>query len=61
MQCKYCGYPDSLVVDTKHDEKNNQILRRRECIKCGIRYNTQENIRINPNYTTVPPKKVLER
>jgi transcriptional regulator NrdR family protein len=62
MQCKSCGYPDSHVVDTKRDERLNQIIRRRECIKCGVRYNTQEHIHSNkPNYKTPPPKQVLEK
>ncbi len=61
MICKSCGYPDSHVVDTKKDERLNQIIRRRECIKCGVRYNTQEHIHNRPNYKTPPPKKVLEK
>ena len=64
MQCKACNYPDSRVVDTTKDEKTNQIYRRRECIKCGVRFTTQEHLRDNYNnspYKTVPPKKVLEK
>lgn len=61
MLCKVCGYPDSRVVETTHDEKFNQIIRRRECVKCGVRYNTQEQIHSRPNYKTQPPKKVLEK
>ena len=64
MQCKSCGYPDSHVVDTKRDERLNQIIRRRECIKCGIRFNTQENFREDKKtseYKTPPPKKILEK
>ena len=61
MICKSCGYPDSHVVDTKRDEKLNQIVRRRECIKCGVRYNTQEQIHNRPNYKTAAPKKVLDK
>lgn len=61
MQCKSCGYPDSHVVETKKDERLNQIIRRRECIKCGVRYNTQENISTRPGYKTSSPKKVLDR
>jgi len=62
MQCKSCGYPNSHVVDTKRDERLNQIRRRRECIKCGVRYNTQEQIQSNnSNYKTTPPKQVIEK
>lgn len=42
MQCTKCRYPDSRVVDTKH-EQNDLIKRRRECIKCGNRFNTVES------------------
>lgn len=64
MQCKSCSYPDSRVVETTKDENLNQIYRRRECIKCGVRYTTQEHFRDNykrPPYKTPPPKKVLEK
>ena len=66
MQCKYCNYPDSKVVDTTHDDKNNQIYRRRECVKCGARYSTTEHFREGyklgrPPYKTTPPNKVLPK
>lgn len=64
MQCKSCNYPDSRVVDTTRDEKTNQIYRRRECIKCGVRCTTQEHFRDNYKYLpykTSPPKQVLEK
>lgn len=64
MQCKSCNYPDSRVVETTKDEKNNQIYRRRECIKCGVRYTTQEHFRDNYKirpYKTTPPKRVLDK
>ena len=64
MQCKSCNYKGSRVVETKPDEKTNQIYRRRECIKCGVRYTTQEHFRDNnkvSTYKTPPPKQVLEK
>lgn len=64
MQCKSCNYPDSRVVETRHDDKTNQIYRRRECIKCGVRYTTQEHLRETYQrqpYKTPPPKTVLEK
>jgi len=42
MLCPKCRYPDSRVVDTKHDQMDF-IKRRRECIKCGHRFNTMES------------------
>ena len=44
MQCRSCNYEHSRVVDTYANERTNQIIRRRECIKCGKRFSTQEHI-----------------
>lgn len=62
MLCKSCNYPDSRVVETTKDDRTNQIVRRRECIKCGVRYTTQENVRESYRpYKTSPPRQVLEK
>lgn len=64
MKCRTCGYEGSRVVDTNKDERTNQIYRRRECIKCGVRYTTQEHLRdtyIRSPYKTLPPKRILEK
>jgi transcriptional repressor NrdR len=64
MQCKYCNYPESRVVQTNKDFDLNQIYRRRECIKCGKRFSTQEHFRENykrPSYMTQPPQRVLAK
>ena len=63
MQCTACNYPDSHVVKTTHDDKTNQIYRRRECIKCGARFNTQEHFRESrrSEYKTPLPNKILEK
>lgn len=64
MLCQYCNYPDSHVVTTNHDDKTNQIYRRRECIKCGARYTTQEHYREDYKrapYKTQPPRSILEK
>lgn len=46
MQCKSCKYPDSKVVRTMHDTYNDAILyRRRECLRCGDRFTTKEELR----------------
>lgn len=44
MQCKHCAYPDTRVVYTKHDP-NSVTQRRRECVKCGLRFTTHEKVR----------------
>lgn len=42
MQCTKCKYENSRVVKIRHDEEAN-TLRRRECRRCGHRFNTKEN------------------
>lgn len=64
MQCRNCGYGESRVVDTNKDERTNQVYRRRECVKCGVRFNTQEHLRetyTRSPYKTPPPKRILEK
>jgi transcriptional regulator NrdR family protein len=48
MQCTHCKYPDSRVVYTHRDDKDH-IIRRRECMKCGMRYTTKEDLRSRDN------------
>ncbi len=45
MQCPTCKYPYSEVIDTRHDDKQQNIKRRRGCLRCGLRYTTQEQIK----------------
>lgn len=64
MQCKTCNYPHSRVVETRRNDNTNQVYRRRECTKCGVRFTTQEYIREKNKespYKTIPPKNVLEK
>jgi len=64
MNCQACNYPDSHVVKTTQDEKTNQIFRRRECIKCGARFTTQEHLRESTkrsDYKTPAPNKILHK
>lgn len=42
MKCPYCNFPDSKVIDSR--PKDNKIKRRRECINCGARFTTFEEI-----------------
>jgi transcriptional regulator NrdR family protein len=44
MLCPKCKYPDSHVIRTSRDY-DDIIIRQRECIKCGMRYKTQENLK----------------
>jgi len=45
MQCKGCGYSHSEIVYTRHDDKRNLINRRRQCLKCGLRFTTAEQLK----------------
>ena len=42
MKCPYCSFPDSKVIDSR--PKDNKIKRRRECINCGARFTTFEEV-----------------
>ncbi len=48
MKCKYCGFEDSKVIDSRLSEDGCSVRRRRECLKCGKRFNTFEE------YETIP-------
>ena len=41
MQCPYCLHQDTKVMDKRDSEGITR--RRRECLKCKKRFNTQEN------------------
>jgi len=42
MNCPYCGYYDSKVVDSR--DVNDGIRRRRQCLECGRRFTTYERL-----------------
>ena len=42
MDCPYCGYHDSKVIDSRNI--NEGIRRRRQCLKCGSRFTTYERL-----------------
>ena len=42
MNCPYCGYYDSRVIDSR--EMNDGIRRRRQCLKCDARFTTYERL-----------------
>jgi len=41
MPCPYCQNKHSKVIDTTHDTHGG-IRRRRECLKCGLRFSSYE-------------------
>ncbi|MBF8268236.1 MAG: ATP-cone domain protein [Dehalococcoidia bacterium] len=42
MRCPYCNYSESRVIDSR--EAPDGIRRRRECMQCGLRFNTYERV-----------------
>ena len=42
MNCPYCGYYDSKVIDSR--DINDGIRRRRQCLKCDARFTTHERL-----------------
>jgi len=42
MNCPFCGYQDSRVIDSR--EVNDGIRRRRQCLGCGSRFTTYERL-----------------
>ncbi len=42
MRCPKCGCDESKVVDSRPSESNDAIRRRRECVRCGMRFTTYE-------------------
>ncbi|HHY85432.1 MAG TPA: transcriptional repressor NrdR [Verrucomicrobia bacterium] len=44
MRCPRCGGQDDKVVDSRASREGATIRRRRECIKCGHRFTTYEEI-----------------
>jgi len=42
MNCPFCGYHDSRVIDSR--SVNNGIRRRRQCLSCNARFTTHEHL-----------------
>nr|UWI49218.1 transcriptional regulator NrdR [Clostridioides difficile] len=47
MQCPYCNYKESKVIDSRHTDLKS-IRRRRECELCKKRFTTYEKIETTP-------------
>jgi len=45
MNCPYCQYKDSKVIDSRG--VNEGVRRRRECLRCGARFTTYERLQTN--------------
>lgn len=44
MECLHCKYPHTHVVYTRQDTEI-ETRRRRECLRCGMRFTTIEQLR----------------
>ena len=58
MKCKYCGYTDSRVIDSRPTDDSTMIRRRRECLRCNRRFTTYERIESS---TVMVVKKDMRR
>jgi transcriptional repressor NrdR len=46
MQCPFCGHNESKVIDSR--ESPDGIRRRRECLRCELRFTTYERVNSMP-------------
>jgi transcriptional repressor NrdR len=46
MHCPFCQHEDTRVIDSRESDDGATIRRRRECAKCGERFNTFETAEI---------------
>ena len=46
MKCPFCGCPDTQVKDSRPNEDDTLIRRRRECTKCHARFTTAETVQL---------------
>jgi transcriptional repressor NrdR len=44
MKCPYCGDSKDRVVDSRESKEGSTIRRRRECLSCGRRFTSYEQI-----------------
>ena len=44
MKCPFCASLEDKVVDSRSSKSNDAIRRRRECLKCGKRFTTYEQL-----------------
>jgi transcriptional repressor NrdR len=44
MKCPFCNHLEDKVVDSRSSKNGDAIRRRRECLQCGKRFTTYEQI-----------------
>ena len=48
MRCPYCQHQESKVVDSRPTEEGASIRRRSQCMACGRRFTTYEQVEVVP-------------
>lgn len=48
MKCPFCNFADTKVIDSRAQDDNSAIRRRRVCEKCGKRFTTYERVDMIP-------------
>lgn len=48
LKCPFCGFVDTKVIDSRGQDDNSAIRRRRACEGCGKRFTTYERIDMIP-------------
>ncbi|WP_317855436.1 transcriptional regulator NrdR [Chakrabartyella piscis] len=48
MKCPFCNFNDTKVIDSRSQDDNSAIRRRRLCESCGKRFTTYERIDMIP-------------
>ncbi len=48
MNCPFCGFGESKVIDSRPTDEGERIRRRRECLECKKRFTTYEIIESLP-------------
>jgi transcriptional repressor NrdR len=44
VKCPFCGFQEDKVVDSRSSKNGLAIRRRRECLQCGKRFTTYEQV-----------------
>jgi transcriptional repressor NrdR len=48
MRCPYCHSSEDRVVDSRTSQEGRAVRRRRECVECGRRFTTYEQVEERP-------------
>ena len=48
MKCPFCNFADTKVIDSRAQDDNSVMRRRRVCEKCGKRFTTYERVDMIP-------------